>query len=135
MDLVRRCLIYDVLILVKNSYLLLKGEIPNMFDTFPIFWSSILKLKLYSNVSLVKVIIQCLRLMPMAIKFNEIKYNQANKDLESAKTQHNKSMNTICDLQNQIFQVSVFVIQKILSKLSTILIVLSLYGAVFSPFD
>ena len=103
MDLVRRCLIYDVLILVKNSYLLLKGEIPNMFDTFPIFWSSILKLKLYSNVSFVKVIIQCLRLMPMAIKFNEIKYNQANKDLESAKTQHNKSMNTICDLQNQIF--------------------------------
>lgn len=69
----------------------------------PSFWSSILKLKLYSNVSLVKVIIQCLRLMPMAIKFNEIKYNQANKDLESAKTQHNKSMNTICDLQNQIF--------------------------------
>ena len=87
-----------------------------------------MKLKLYSNVSLVKVIIQCLRLMPMAIKFNEIKYNQANKDLESAKTQHNKSMNTIC---TQIFQVSVFVIQKILSKLSTILIVLSLYGAVF----
>ncbi|CAX42978.1 helicase, putative [Candida dubliniensis CD36] len=103
MDLVCRCLKYDVLILVKNSYLLSKGEIPNMFDTFPFFWSAILKSKLYTNIGLVKVVIQCLRLMPMAINFNEIKYNQANKDLASAKTQHNKGMEAICDLQNQIF--------------------------------
>ncbi|KAL6452796.1 SEN1 Helicase SEN1 [Candida maltosa Xu316] len=102
-ELIARCLKYDISLLIWNSALLLKNEVPTTFDTFPLLWQTVSKSKIYYNVKFSKEVIKCFRLMSMTAKFDEIKTVGTKKDLINARSQHNANMDTITTLQNNIF--------------------------------
>lgn len=51
-DLITKCIRYDVAILSHNSVLLLEYKIPLMYDTFPLLWEALAK----SRINLMRVL-------------------------------------------------------------------------------
>ncbi|CCG25545.1 Sen1 helicase [Candida orthopsilosis Co 90-125] len=133
-DLITKCIRYDVAILSHNSVLLLEYKIPLMYDTFPLLWEALAKSRINSDASFAKEIIKCLKKLILVVKFHPTKVEGVNKRLTGAKEQHERSLEVVTKYANSIFGNISLAPQTVLKEiLSDIHCVDAIWSCIFSP--
>ncbi|KAI5963379.1 SEN1 [Candida theae] len=102
-ELIGKCVRYDVAILGHNSVLLLEYKIPVLFDTFPLLWEAMAKSRINSDSKFAKEIIKSFQQLIVVVKFHPTKVEGVNKKISAAKEQHGKSLEVVIKYVNSIF--------------------------------
>ncbi|KAI5968388.1 SEN1 [Candida margitis] len=133
-ELITKCIRYDIAILSHNSVLLLEYKIPILFDTFPMLWEALAKSKINSDVNLAKEIMKSLKKLIVVIRFHPTKVEGVNKRLTEAKEQHARSLDTVIKYVNSIFG-NISLAPQILLKdlLNNSQCVDTIWSCIFSP--
>lgn len=134
LELISKCIKYDVAILCHNSVLLLEYKIPVLFDTFPMLWEALAKSRINSNVNLAKEIIKCFKNLIVAINFHPTKVEGVNKRLLAAKEQHERSLGIVIKFVNLVFGNISLAPQTVLKKImDNVQCVEAIWSCIFSP--
>ncbi|KAG7664856.1 SEN1 [[Candida] subhashii] len=104
MQLVVKCMNYDLSILAHNTALLQQDVPPTTFDTFPLLWETLCKRKIYSNLLLAKQLVGSLKLTSKVIQFAPQKNQESNKQLFDSKKQHYENVSRIGNLAKQLLE-------------------------------
>ena len=132
--LVSKCIRYDLSILVQNTLLLTDDKKPMLFDTFPILWNHLHRLKLSSNLALSQEIIKCFKNIRLIILFRPVKDTVEKPDITKVKVHHNDSVTAVIKYVNLILgNISLTSPQNLKLVLSDQNCLNSLWSCVFAP--
>lgn len=94
-QLIAKSIELDIEVFSHNTYLLLKGKVPKLFDYFPLLYGSLKSRQIYASKDLCGIVIQSMKRIVNVSKFILKKNEDIGLELAEARKKHNIVLETM----------------------------------------